>query len=188
MGLDSREIRQIFQNAWQHSDNLASFRNALEEHGYFLARGDRRAFVAVDVHSEIYAVARMAGVRSKEVQNRLGSPDALPSVEQVRANVRKRLTQKLRGFIREDRQHQADDLKPLQNQLADLVQRHRTEREILQARQDERWRMEAKARSERLHKGLLGVWELLTGKAAAVKKENEREAYQLRDRAQRAPL
>jgi hypothetical protein len=190
VGLDPREIRQIFQNAWQHSDNLASFRNALEEHGYFLARGDRRAFVAVDVHGEIYAVTRMAGVKSKDVQNRLGSPDALPSVEQVRTDVRRRLTQKLRGFIREDRAHQADELKPLQNQLADLVQRQRTERETLQARQDERWREESKARSDRLHKGLLGVWELLTGKAAAVKKDNEREAYQahLRDRAQRERL
>lgn len=190
VGLDPREIRQIFQNAWQRSDNLASFRNALEEHGYFLAKGDRRSFVAVDVHGEIYALARMAGVRSKDVRNRLGSPDALPSVEQVRTDVRKSLTQKLRGFIREDRAHQAEALKPLQTQLADLVQRHRAERETLQARQEERWRKESKARSERLHKGLLGVWELLTGKASAVKKENEREAYQahLRDRAQRERL
>jgi len=72
LDLDPREIKQIFRDAWTHSDSGAGFRAALEERGYFLAKGDRRAFVAVDLHGEIYAVSRMAGVTAKAVAERLG--------------------------------------------------------------------------------------------------------------------
>jgi len=49
---------------------------------------------------------------------------------------------------------------------------------------------EQKQRADRLHKGLLGVWELLTGKARAIRRLNEEEAYKgyTRDREQRERL
>ncbi len=59
LDLDPREIKQILQSAWGRSDNLASFKNALEEHGYFLARGDRRGIVATDLQGkEVPSVGR----------------------------------------------------------------------------------------------------------------------------------
>lgn len=73
--LDPREIKQVFRDAWERSDNLPSFKAALEDRGYFLARGDQRGFVATDIHGEVYSVARMAGVKTKELQSRLGSPN-----------------------------------------------------------------------------------------------------------------
>ncbi|MEP1588543.1 MAG: relaxase/mobilization nuclease domain-containing protein [Tateyamaria sp.] len=41
-GLDPREIKQAFQQAWERCDSQIGFKNALEDRGYFLARGDRR--------------------------------------------------------------------------------------------------------------------------------------------------
>ena len=62
-GKDAREIKRTFQEAWSVSDTKEAFGHALEEKGYVLARGDRRGFVAVDVHGEVYAVPKLAGLK-----------------------------------------------------------------------------------------------------------------------------
>ncbi len=53
---------------------------ALEECGYYLAKGDRRGFVAVDWRGEVYVVSRWVGIKVKEVTARLGDPESLPSI------------------------------------------------------------------------------------------------------------
>ncbi len=78
-----RDIKQIFQAAWPRSDSKEAFAAALKEHGYILARGDRRAFVAVDSQGEIYAIARYAGIKTREVFERFGEPENLPFVGQA---------------------------------------------------------------------------------------------------------
>lgn len=83
VGLDPREIKAVFRQAWQASDNGAAFEQALAEHGFRLAKGDRRGVVAVDYRGEVYAVARQAGVKTAEVEARLGNPSMLRSVEEV---------------------------------------------------------------------------------------------------------
>ena len=55
-GLDPREIKQAFQQAWERCDSQVGFKNALEDRGYFLARGDRRGFVALDVDGNVYCI------------------------------------------------------------------------------------------------------------------------------------
>ena len=64
-GKDPRVMKADFQSAWTHSDSPAALTAALEERGYFLARGDRRGFVAVDWRGEVYALARWTGVKRK---------------------------------------------------------------------------------------------------------------------------
>lgn len=187
LDLDPREIKQIFQSCWQQSDGLNGLRHALEEHGYFLAKGDRRGVVALDIHGEVYSVARWTGVKTKELQARLRGHEALPAVADVSKNIRSRMSQRLRAHIQEDRQKQREEEKPLLTQRASMVAAQRAEREQLARRQEQRLRLEQKQRAERLHTGIRGVWELLTGKARAIRKQNEQEAYQgyLRDRDQR---
>eukprot|EP00820_Chromera_velia_P001557 Cvel_2801.t1-p1 / transcript=Cvel_2801.t1 / gene=Cvel_2801 / organism=Chromera_velia_CCMP2878 / gene_product=hypothetical protein / transcript_product=hypothetical protein / location=Cvel_scaffold113:20007-21287(-) / protein_length=427 / sequence_SO=supercontig / SO=protein_coding / is_pseudo=false len=190
IGLDPREIKQVFQEAWARSDNAASFKNALEEYGYYLAKGDRRGFVAVDVHGEVFSVARQTGVRTKAVREKLGEPDKLPSVDATRDSIKRNLSQNLRGYMRETREHQAAEIKPLQDRRKAMVTAQRLERKELARKQAKRLDAETKARAERLKTGLLGVWELLTGKAAAIRKQNDAEAYRgyVRDRGQREDL
>lgn len=62
-GVDPREIKQVFRDVWERSDTLKALGNGLEERGYYLAKGDRRGFVAVDVEGNIYSLTKWAGVR-----------------------------------------------------------------------------------------------------------------------------
>ena len=190
VGLDPREVKQVFRSAWDRSDNLRTFQHALEEHGYFLAKGDRRGIVAVDIHGEVFAVARWTGLKTKELRERFGENPSLPSVEEKRRDIRKRMSDRLRGFIQEDRQKQRDELRPLHEQRDDMVAAHRAERDRMRHLQELRWGIEAKERASRLHKGLRGVWELLTGEAVQIRKRNDTESYAayLRDRKQREML
>ncbi len=82
-GKQADKIKLAFQNAWARSDTRDTFATALKEHGYILARGDRRGFVAVDSLGEVYAVARNVGIKTREVSDRLGELDGLPDVEQA---------------------------------------------------------------------------------------------------------
>jgi hypothetical protein len=81
--LDPREIKQQFRDAWERSDGPLAFKNALEERGYYLAKGDRRSIVAVDLNGEVYAVARACGIKTKEVTQRLGDGGDLDSVAET---------------------------------------------------------------------------------------------------------
>jgi len=82
-GVDPREMKQLFQEAWVQSDGLKSINSALENKGLYLAKGDRRGFVALDIEGNIYALARWTGIKTKELKARIGSPDELPSVQEV---------------------------------------------------------------------------------------------------------
>ena len=189
-GLDPREVRQVFQQAWARSDNLASFRNALEEHGYYLARGERRGVVATDINGEVYAVARWTGVRTKDLTQRVGKGDDLPALAQVQAALGKRVTKRLRQFIVEDRKARQQELKPLQEKLKTLVEGQRKERDDLRKAQDRRWEKEAADRAGRFRRGLGIVLDVLSGQLFRQRKRNEAEAYAafVRDRAQREQL
>lgn len=188
--LDPREIKQSFQEAWQRSDNLESFDNALEERGYFLARGDRRGFVAVNIDGEVFSVPRMVGIKTKEVKAKLGDPDMLRSVDGTREMIARKVDDKIREFIGEvDRKHE-EDFKPLDSRRDAMTAQHREERLHLSEAQKSRWHEETSERSSKLNKGLRGLWDTLRGQTAKVKKENEIEAWQCakRDQAQRDDL
>ena len=67
------------------------------------------------------------------------------------------------------------------------MQEQRKARRILEDKQSQRWEAETKARSQRLAKGLLGVWHKLTGRYKEISNHNEQEALLAfhRDRAER---
>jgi hypothetical protein len=78
----------MFKQAWQSSDNADTLKAALEEKGFFLARGDRRGVVALDFQGEIYALARWSGVKTKDVRrSAAGCIDKLPSVQERREEI-----------------------------------------------------------------------------------------------------
>jgi hypothetical protein len=190
LDLDPREVKQVFQSAWERSDNLASFRNALEEHGYYLAQGDRRGFVALALDGEALSVARWTGVKTKALNQKLGKPEALPGIDEVRKTTRQRVGQKLRQHIAEDRKAKSDDLNPLLDEVRRTATLHRAEREKLTQLQEKRWKAESKTRGERFRRGLGAVLDILSGRLFTTRKQNDKEAYEgfLRDRAQREAL
>lgn len=86
-GITPEERRAVITEAWRTSDSAGSFQNSLEELGYLLAKGDRRAFVVVDLAGDIHSLARQIDrVKTKDVAKKLEGLDLarLPSAEKAR--------------------------------------------------------------------------------------------------------
>lgn len=189
-GVDPREIKQIFRDCWNRSDSPQAFQHALAEYGYFLARGDRRGVVAIDLQGEIYSVAHWANVKAKDVRERFSDADALPSVGHVAGELKQSVTRQLRGYIADVKARQKKECVPLDAMRDALRLQHRGERDRLATKQAQRWQMESEARAARLRTGLEGLWDKITGKARAIRESNARETYECarRDQGQRDAL
>lgn len=187
LDLDPRELRQAFQDAWRQSDSGPAFRAALEERGFFLARGDRRGFVALDIYGEAHSVSRMTGAKTKALEERLGSPDRLPSVDQTRLDIRQRVGRKVHQFLQDARLALREQQRPLLEEHKRMIEAQRAERERLQKLQDARRAAENAERQARIRTGIRGLLDLVIGRAANIRRINEREALEgvIRDRDQR---
>lgn len=187
---DPRTIKAQFQEAWATSDSRESFAAALEEWGYFLAKGDRRGFVAVDVFGEVYSLSKWTGHKTKEIRERLGDPDEMPTVSVVKGTLSKKMTSKLKGFVADIHRLSESRMATLSLKKAQLRERQRAERHTHQTAQKMRRDAEAKTRAARFRRGLRGVWDWLSGKSKETKRQNEREAKMAvqRDRDERDAL
>jgi len=190
VGIDPRETKPVLQQCWQRSDNRASFERALKERGFWLARGDRRGFVAIDYRGEVYSLSRYAGVKVRELEARIGDPARLHSVDQVKAEIAQGMTGKLKAFIADSEREALGRSKELAARKAELAARHRSERTKLNAGLERRWDAEAQRRFQRLPKGFSGLWHRLTGLYAKIRRQNDREALEAyhRDRAAKDDL
>lgn len=91
--LSADERRAAITAAFRSSDSGHAFANALEENGFYLAQGDRRAFVVIDQAGEVHSLRRqIEGVKAKDVAAKLAplEPRNLPTVEQAQALVAQR--------------------------------------------------------------------------------------------------
>ena len=189
-GLDPREIKTVFRQCWEASDNRASFEQALKERGFWLAKGDRRGFVAIDYLGEVYSLSRYAGVKAKDLEARLGDRDQLASVATVKAEIAKGMSRKLDAFIK-DSQHDAKQrMAMLDFRKSEMVARQQDERKDLWAAHEKRWLSETKDRAARLPRGFSGIWQRMTGRYVKIKAQNEQETLQAwqRDRTEKDTL
>ena len=189
-GIDAREIKKTFQDAWATSDSKAAFTQALQQRGYWLARGDRRGFVGIDVQGEIYSIPRMTGVKTKDVRLRLGDEQDLPGVDETKDRIAKAMLPKLQGFETEMQDQRRIDIADSKQQKADLITRQQAERKSLSQKQDTRRIEDAVARQARLRKGLGGLWDRLRGENKRIQIKNEKDAVasKSRDKTQRDAL
>lgn len=190
VGIDPRKIKEAFQDSWAMSDGLKAFRAAMEARGYYLAQGDRRGFVAVDWRGEIYAVSRYVGIRTKEVHNKLGEPDQLPTIAETKERIAKEVALKLRGFKSELKQEFEKGRMGLKTKRDAMVSIQRKQRAELADKQQSRQIIESRIRSERFRKGLAAIWDWMTGKRSEIKRQNEQELAQclVRDRSERQAM
>ena len=71
-GTPKKQRMEQIAKAWQENSDAPGFVKALESDGYFLARGDQRSYVVVDLYGEVHSLSRqLAGVKSKELKARL---------------------------------------------------------------------------------------------------------------------
>jgi hypothetical protein len=175
-GHDRNAIQQMFRECWAISDSGKAFAQALKARGYTLARGDRRGHVAVDYRGEVYAIAKYAGIPTKQVRDRLGDPARLPSVEETSREVASRMSALLKAHIEQAEKANRVRSAALKFQYTQVIQRQRDERSQIQQAQELRWNAENAERTTRLSKGFRGIWDRLTGKHGEIKRQNEREA------------
>ena len=187
---DVRVLKKLFHDCWAVSDSQGAFANALAERGFTLAKGDRRSHVAVDWRGEIYSISRWVGIKAKEVRAKLGDPDTLPSVEDVKCKVANEISHEAREIHKEamasyDRRHIE-----LQAKRVEMVAGHRAARETLRQEHEVRRIAEIKARSERLPTGIKAVWAKLSGHYQTLRQEVETEARacDLRDQTEAQKL
>ncbi|MEZ5918975.1 MAG: relaxase [Alphaproteobacteria bacterium] len=187
---DPRLLKQLLKRAWEVSDNRAAFEHALREHGFWLARGDRRGFVAVDYKGEIYSLSRWAGVKPKHLKARFGEPENLPSVEEVKAEIAQVMTQKLQAHIDKIENRFKKDIRPVKLAVQNIKDQHQSERKSLSEKQAQRWQQEEQQRMNRLPHGLMGLWHRITGKYYKITTRNEQETKVCltRDRAEKQAL
>lgn len=179
-GIDPRWTRQAVQEAWRSSDNARSFDQALQERGFFLARGDRRGFVVLDHRGEVQSLPRVLDLKTKVVRDRLGDGGELPSVADSQKRIGERMTPALRQHIAESRARFSDRSARLGAAKEVMTHAHRKARLEQDERQKRQWEQETRDRAARLPKGLQGLWHRLTGKYTQIRKANEVEALQSR--------
>src|SRR5690606_648665 len=147
------KLKAFFQTCWNGSDNKQSFAGALQERGYYLAKGDRRGYVAVDFEGEVYSLSRWLGVQKKELKAKLGAYEDLPTADQAREFLQSRMQQGTTQLLAEKRAMFKERKKPVVQELRQLIKIQRKEREELLERQRERWVAETKTRAGRFAKG-----------------------------------
>lgn len=161
-GLSPEAFKKLVRETFEQSDSRQAFAAALAEHGFYLARGER-GFCIVDTAGDVHALARVSGYKKREVETRLGSPEHLPSVEQVQGVIERRnMTERFRRNLTELRTQQAKERNLLKTKHADLIVRHAQQRETLQRRQWRRTVEEERARANRLRGGVTRLFDRLT--------------------------
>ncbi|MFZ5961908.1 relaxase/mobilization nuclease domain-containing protein [Thalassococcus sp. BH17M4-6] len=190
IGRHAGDFKGDIQEAWAISDSRQSFSHALEERGLYLARGDRRGHVAVAFEGEVISIPRAVGKPSKDITSRLGKPQALRSVEEARQRIAKDILPKLASHVAKARTDADAEKSALEARRQEMQTKHQAERAKLDAGQKARADAEALARSARFRKGLRGLLDRMTGRRAALDKQNQVEAIWAlqRDREQRHGL
>jgi relaxase-like protein len=187
---DPKIIKQLLQDCWAVSDDKASLAKALNEYGFYLAKGDRRGFVAIDYRGEVFSLSRWMDVKTKDLKARLGNLEALPSTKEVHAQISGRMSQMLETYIQQVQSGINKSLEPFRQKKAALQKYHRTQRQAFIKKQEERSKEEQNERYQRLPQGFKALWSRMTGRYKKIRAQNEREVKNstLRDREEKQAL
>ncbi|MGD0867789.1 MAG: relaxase/mobilization nuclease domain-containing protein [Rhizomicrobium sp.] len=93
-GIKGKDVRQEITELFRSSDGAEAFKAALEDHGYVLAKGDRRDFVIIDRAGGDHSLARrISGIKAAELREFMAPIDrnSLPTVDQAVGIVQDRL-------------------------------------------------------------------------------------------------
>ena len=189
-GQDPREIKAIFQDCWKHSDNRKAFEASLKEHGYHIARGDRRGYVATDMKGEVYSIPKWAGVKTKAVTAKLGDRESLPSLDEAKENIANTLAPTVDRLAQEQKAKLEALEKEKEAKAKALAEKHAQQRALQKTLQEQRAAKEEQYRNARFNKGLHGLLDRVTGEHSRTQTKNKVEAFQAakRDEQQRDEL
>ncbi len=142
-GISPHERRADITTAYRSADGPIAFVQSLEERGYFLAIGGRRAFVVVDRYGHVHSLARqIVGVKTRALKSFLAELD-VPTLEEAKGLARSR------GQAAQDRRREK-----MQARLAVLLatlRRKQALRRLAHARKAQRLRAQQEDEAFALH-------------------------------------
>jgi hypothetical protein len=191
-GTPKEQRMEQIARAWRENPDGRTFVKALEAGGYFLARGDKRSYVVVDLYGEVHSLSRqLTGVKSKDLKTRLADYplDKLVDVESAQDRAKQqrqalllKVAQQQRGreepsgtepaartpaTARQRRdalqQDQAIRRGNLEAKRQQLAERHSTERKALADLQSARSAAAVRDRAAKHPKGVLAFLARVTG-------------------------
>lgn len=173
---DPKELKRLLAQYWEISDSKTSFAAALLDHGFILARGNRRGFVAVDVHGEVYSLSRWCGIKAKDLRARLGDQNDLLTVQDAIELWNTQVLSKGRPNVAYDAV--TKEQRGFEVQLSELVSRQRNERALLEETLEARRLDHTNVSQKRLPIGLKATWVKLTGQYQDIVGEIARDAVE----------
>jgi hypothetical protein len=180
-GIPRDERKSVIARCWSETRNGDAFVHAMQVKGYYLARGDKRDYVVLDLYGDVHSLSKQLSgvVRKKELEKRLAGypPDKQPGVEKVKEflaqkrkdAIRKAVAQKEAGptelevrrqALQELQQKRRADLDHIKD---NLIARHADEREVLKAAQQAQNTGIASARLQKQPKGFIAFLTRITG-------------------------
>lgn len=169
---DPKILKEVFKDCWAISDSGKSFRQALSAHGLYLARGDRRGYVAIDWRGETYSISRWTEISTKAVGARLQAIADLPSVEEAKADLARRIEQRFNAFASANQGAFSNEYGRLWRQRDSLVADQRRERAQLDHQLARESAFAKQACAARLRTGFRGLWDWISGKSRRIQLEN----------------
>ncbi|HBN22563.1 MAG TPA: relaxase [Holosporales bacterium] len=148
-GITPNQRKTQITALYNHSSCAPEFKQALEDHGYTLAKGDKRSFVIIDPYGEVHSLSRQIdGVKPKNLKTLFAvlNPSELPAASEIQKQIRqevKKSEKSLKNVFNEEKLKEINELEAIQlerrNKLNqkyyDLELVHRTERFTLHAAQ-----------------------------------------------------
>ena len=176
--VDPKAMKSLMQDCWNRSDNVKSFQAALEHNGLVLAKGDRRGHVAVDWEGNVYAVSRWAGVRAKAVREMLGKPDNLPTADEAKSTISRKVDRDLQRRIDEQSEALEKAEGGFLKRLNGVRQQQREDRNALAIAHENQRIATIRHHADALPTGLKALWFRLTGQYGRIKQQFEEAAQQ----------
>ncbi len=185
IGKDPRRIKAVFQECWALSDTKGAFATALKEHGYVLARGDRRGFVAVNHRGEVFSISKKwVGINAKEVRAKLTDEKSLPSVDEARAQIANEMAARLNTLFKEQSTVFNTRMAELEEKRQTLTRQHNTERQKLRDTQHLHWQSKQQEWQRQFNKGIRGLFDRITGKRKNIEKNVAQDTWHVKTRQQ----
>jgi len=177
-----RLLKALLKSCWDKSDNKENFEATLKKQGFFLARGDRRGFVAVTMTGKPLSLSRWLGVKSKDLKAKLGDAKALPNIEATQQTIEQNKDARLENISQQLRTQKAERLNPLLKKRHELIEQQKQERQALKDKQATRLKEENLARQARYRSGLKGLWDRVTGRHKKIINRNDSELKECQKR------
>ena len=191
-GIDKKTRMADIATCWKETGNGAAFIAALEGKGYYLARGDQRSYVVLDLHGEVYSLSKQLPREARKLlPERLKDHPAagLDGVIETQSRLEQKRRDAVLRAVGQDKKPPTEleariaALKDLQRHRREnlddlrinLLAQHMAERDGLKASHESEKTGVASGRLQKQPKGIMAFLQRVTGIKMLVEAKQQRE-------------